>query len=376
MKTFFHYKQVGRLLLLFCLLLSACAPAPTIRPEPQNRHESTHWQVEGSLILDAIAFINVLSGDPLAAGHYQADIQVFAEKLSTEAKQAFVRLGNFREKTIKSNLSGFLYPWFLFGKPQSLDDLIGLAGQPEQLKQAMKAYDESLVEMNVYYNEEGWQKFKQIAADVKIALIFLRDAGFAAYWQEKVFPQVEDSLDNIQAQVESYNIVPEIEAVTGFGLPSHTVVISVLYFEWPYGHHMVGTHFATVPEDQTALRSTVHELLHNPFNNTDPAFWNAANSLQNNSAAWQAYAKRNEKWGYNNWPYYVAENSVRALEQLIEEKAGLGKRWTWMEDGGMHQLAKSLYTLMKEEAFPQNHESYQAFFVRMVEEGKLQQNDE
>ncbi len=37
----------------------------------------------------------------------------------------------------------------------------------------------------------------------------------------------------------------------------------------------------------------------------------------------------------------------------------------------MHQLAASLYLLMTQGDFTQGRKSYQAFFIRMVEEGKL-----
>ncbi len=38
----------------------------------------------------------------------------------------------------------------------------------------------------------------------------------------------------------------------------------------------------------------------------------------------------------------------------------------------MHQLTASLYQLMVGEGFLEGSESYQAFFIRMVQEGKLQ----
>ena len=62
---------------------------------------------------------------------------------------------------------------------------------------------------------------------------------------------------------------------------------------------------------------------------------------------------------------------MRALEQRIEESLGLGQRWTWTEDGGMHVLARVLVALMEQQGFPQNGESYQDFIIRMVAEGTL-----
>ncbi len=69
----------------------------------------------------------------------------------------------------------------------------------------------------------------------------------------------------------------------------------------------------------------------------------------------------------------MTEDSVRALEQVVSEQVGVARparsRWGADEDAGMHALSVVLYTLMKEEQFPQNGEGYGAFLIRMVEEG-------
>jgi hypothetical protein len=53
---------------------------------------------------------------------------------------------------------------------------------------------------------------------------------------------------------------------------------------------------------------------------------------------------------------------------------GLGERWTWREDGSMHQLSAVLYQVMQQEDFPQGGESYQQFFIRMVQAGRLKKS--
>lgn len=364
----------GLLLIGICVLLTTACASPQVRPLPAARHTATRWTVQAALPLEALAFINTLTDDPLIGSHYAAERGCFALSAHPEAAAAAGRLAEFRRKSLGSNLSGLLYPWFMAGQPRTLADLIQLAERPESLRQALKDYDASGVEMNVYYHDDGWQLIQQALPDVKILLTFLQESGFEAYWQEVIAPRLEADLARVRDEVQVYNIVPEIEAVIGFGLPSDEVVVSLVYFEWPYGHHIVGTHFATIPEDRGVIRSTVHELLHNPFNNTDPAFWQAANSLKQTPAIWGAFEGRDPKYGYNNWPYYVAEDSVRALEQIIEVELGLGERWTWREDGGMHHLADILYRTMQAEGFPQGGESYQTFFIRMVRTGTLQAN--
>lgn len=352
------------------IILVACAPAQ-IRPLPQARHTQTRWNVQASLPLDALAFINALTGDPLVGAHYHREQSRFSLEGHPAAAEAAGRLAKFRSDSLGSNLSGFLYPWFSAGKPQDLADLAGLCDEPESMRQALVDYDQSNVEMNVYYNDEAWKLLQQALPDVCVLLAFLQEQGFEDYWLEVLRPTLEDDLARVQAEVEAYNIVPKIEAVLGFGLPSDEVTVSLVYFEWPYGHHILGTHFATIPADQGVLNSTIHELLHHPFNNTDPAFWKAANSLKDDPLIWGAFEGRDTRYGYNDWAYYVAEDSVRALEQVIEVRLGLGERWTWQEDGGMHQLAAALYATLKNQGFPQNGESYQQFFIRVVESGEL-----
>ena len=360
-------------LAVVALLTVSCA-SPQVRPLPTARHAETSWVVQASPPLDALAFINTLTADPLVGGHYAAARERFAFDTHPEAAQAAQRLAEFRSEDLGSNLSGFLYPWFMAGTPRTLDDLIRLADKPEIMRQALRDYDASGVEMNVYYHDDGWKLLQRALPDVKALLVFLKESGFETYWQEEVSPRLQADLDHVRVEVQGYNIVREIEAAVGFGLPSDEVVVSLVYFEWPYGHHILGTHFATTPEDKGILRSTVHELLHHPFNNTDPAFWQAANTLKNDPTIWGAFDRRDPKYGYNDWPYYVAEDSVRALEQSIEAKLGLGERWSWREDGGMHRLAAAIYRTMQEEDFRQGGESYQAFFIRVVRAGKLQAN--
>jgi hypothetical protein len=355
--------------IVLSLGLSACQPA--VRPIPRARHSETRWHVVASMPLDALAFLNALSDDPLVGSHYTSEMKSFKSKFSPVEEQAAYRLAEFRDKTLGAHLSGFLCTWFLAGKPETMDDLIHLAENPTVLRQALIDYDQSQVEMNVYFNDSAWKLFQQALPDVKTLLHALQANGFAEYWQGTIQPGLQPDISRIQAEVKQYNLVPQIEALVGFGLPSDEVTVSLLHFVWPYGHHLIGNHFVTIPEDTGVIRSTVHELLHNPFNNTDPSFWKAANALEDHPGIADGFNQRETKYGYNNWPDYVAEDSVRALEQLLEVQLGLGERWNWSEDGSMHSLAATLYARMQQETFPQQGESYQSFLIRMVQENKL-----
>jgi hypothetical protein len=361
---------VSGLLAVF-VLLAGCGSS--IRPLPAARHTQTNWVVRDSEAFEAIAFLNALTGDPLARPHYLADLRHFEPLITAEVKDALATLADFRDHTLHAHLSGFMMAFFLAGKAKTLDDLIALTAGPESIRQALKDYDRSLVEINIYYGDQGWKMFEETLPSLQTVFSFLREAGFADYWRAGHLDQIRQECARIQSAVRDRNIVPIIEAHLGFGLPSDQVTIYLVHYLWPYGHHLIGTSLATVPEDSDSgvVRTTVHELLHNPFNNTDPAFWEAANSLKEDPFLSEAFGARDPKYGYNNWPDYVAEDSVRALEQRIEEGLGLGPRWNWTEDGGMHVLARVLYALMEKQGFPQNGESYQDFIRRTVAEGTL-----
>ncbi len=118
------------ILLALNLLLGACQPS--IRPLPQTRHSETQWNVTASLSLDALVFLNGLTGDPLVGTHYLSEAFDYKSKRS------------------------FFCTWFLTGKPETLDNLIKLANHPQVLRQGMIDYDTSPVEMNVYYNQENF----------------------------------------------------------------------------------------------------------------------------------------------------------------------------------------------------------------------------
>lgn len=370
-------KTFPKTLLLVVILVSLAFPltacnAP-VRPLPAARHTRTEWLVQTSLPFEAIAFLNALTHDPLVTPRYPTAIRHFQAMYTPEVEQALSDLTTFRDETLHAHLSGFLFPFFLAGEAETLDDLIALTENPDPIKAALQAYDDSYVEINVYYGEQGWKWFEETLPSLKVVFEFLRDTDFAGYWETNFQANVQKEQTRVEGAVAGYNIVPEIEANLGFGLPSDQVTIYLVHFLWPYGHHLIGTSFATVPEDTNTgvIRSTVHELLHNPFNNTDPAFWKAINTLQDDPVISEIYEGRNQQYGYNNWGDYVAEDSVRALEQGIEMKLNLGRRWNWAEDGGMHTLAEVLFELMAQEGFPKEGEGYQAFILRMANEGKL-----
>jgi hypothetical protein len=65
---------------------------------------------------------------------------------------------------------------------------------------------------------------------------------------------------------------------------------------------------------------------------------------------------------------------VQALEQILSEPLGIGgdpRRYWKEQDDGIHVLAVALYSLMKQQHFPDGQEAFPAFLNRMIQSGAL-----
>ncbi len=365
-------------LLASSALLAGCTALTQAFPTlPPPSHAQTHWNIETSLAFEAIGFLNALTGDPLSTPYYTADVQRFKRALSPQALQSLDHLAEFRDNTLHSNLSGFYSLYFSAVHASSLDDLIALCENPDSIRRALLQIDASGQSAGTYYSPVEWDLFKGTLGDLRVALTALRDAGFSMYWEQDVLPQLRTRAAALETVTNRYNIIPLIERYLGFALPSGDITIYLVEFIRPYGHHVAGTQLITQPDidDAQVVRTAIHEMMHPPFDARDSRVLQAIQAIGDDAFIKRAFDTRDPKYGYNDWDYYVNEDSVRALEQLISEKVGLGRplesRWGPAEDGGMHALSVVLYTLMKEQKFPRNGEAYGAFLIRMVEDGQF-----
>ena len=71
-------------------------------------------------------------------------------------------------------------------------------------------------------------------------------------------------------------------------------------------------------------------------------------------------------YGYNSFEGVVEEDSVQALEQIINERLGVAKvagaRFR-DSDGGLHILAAALYVLLKRDGYDVRGGNFQAWLV-------------
>ncbi len=326
-------------------------------------HQHTTWQVRTSVVYEAFGLLNALTGDPLAAAQYPAEMARFGAGLTPRTQAALGRLADYRRQS-GTALSAVLAHNFSAANPASLDDAIALANDPAPLRRAL-AGD---------LTRQEWDAFAAILPDVAAALEHLRGAGFESYWQEQVLPGLNASVAETQAFAQGYNVVPVVEQYLGHALPGSDVTLYLVYFQRPYGHRLTGTQLVSVPGISPAaqVQTVIHELLHPAFDGANADVRRAAQRLADNPFFRQAFEQRDARYPYNTWNSYVDENAVRALEQVICAQMGLPQRWSWAgEDGGMHVLAPVLVDLMRAQNYPANGESFEAFFLRNISDGTL-----
>ncbi len=336
-------------------------------------HTTTEWSVEPSLAYDALNFFNALTGDPFYLAFYQAEYDRFHGQATPEVERAIATIDAARQQyqfIVGAALSSVFAP----GNPETIDDLLALAADPQPLQQA-------LLQSGLGSTEEieaTWPLFESLLPSITTILDFLKAAGFEEYWRAEVLPAEQALAEQLQGQLAAYDVVPAVETLTGRPLPGQRVEIFLSYFNSPYGARVPGTRFimeTRVTDPAAMARATIHELLHQPFDVNSAEFWAAVDTFKSDPFVMQHFETHDVNRGYNDWQGYIGESCTDVAEQLVSEQLGIARplreRFGPDEDGGMHVLSPALYVLAREEGFPQNGETFQAFVVRMVQEQKL-----
>ena len=345
------------------------APPIGLSQQEVRMHYLTDWKIEPSLKYDAICLINTLTGDPFYLKHYQREYKEFAKELSDPVKKALAHL----RKTIKEEnrliLSAFLSLYFSASDEDTLDGLLTILENSEDMKRNLKE--------TPYYSDEGWDLYESLREDLKTVFIFLKDIQFESYWRKYVVPKAVERIKKIRKELPKYNVVAEVESHLGVDLPSHTITVYLLYFTKPHGLKVTGTRFLTHVDWPFAivLRNAVHEMMHPPFDlANDDELRLTLSSFENDEFLMEKIRNHDPAYGYNTFEGFIEEDCVQALEQIINEKMGVAidahKRWK-ESDGGMHVFAVALYCVLREENFNDKGETFRDFLVRMIRTQKL-----
>jgi len=364
MRTTLRHCAVLTLALLVLLAGAAQAANPS--------HTTTAWELQPSLKYDTLCVLNVLSGDPYYLRYYNESYDRLELQFTPAEKAAFRNL----KKKIKDEhggiVSAMLSLYFSAVKAESLEEMIAVARDSREMQRALEA--------TPYFSAEGWKTYEEARPDLEAALVALKRTHFDDYWEKNVRPVIERRRSELLAALPYYNIVPTIEARLGHALPSNKITVYLLYYSEPHGIKIVGTNFITHYSYplRIVMRNAIHEMMHPPYEASNPALKNAIESLRADPFLMDKVQHHDPSFGYNTLEGFVEEDCVQALEQNVAEqfdrngdlKGNPEKYWA-EQDGGMHVVAVALYQLMKQENFPKAGESFTQFFIRMARTGKL-----
>jgi len=168
-----------------------------------------------------------------------------------------------------------------------------------------------------------------------------------------------------------------VEAVLGTPRPTNKITVYLLYYSQPHGIKITGTRFLTHYSYpfRIVLRNAIHEMMHPPYDlEHDPDLRTALESLKSDPFLMDKVEHHDRSYGYNTLAGLEEEDCVQALEQVIAERFGMGgdPRAYWRDqDDGIHVLAVAVYSLMKEQHFDGQSESFSAFLKHQIQSGAL-----
>jgi hypothetical protein len=357
----------GRLLAAFVLLCCAVGSLPA--QQRAEFHTTTDWDIRPSLAFDTLCVLNVLSGDPYYLHYYQSDYDRLTPKLLPQERAAFANLKRRIKDENGGIISAKLALYFSVTTAESLDDLIRVVADSSGMQQDLKA--------TPYYDEAGWKVYEQSRPDLAAALKALKRIRFDEDWRNNASPRIEESRASIARDLPKYNVIPAVESVLGVPRPTNRITVYLLYYSQPHGIKITGTRFLTHYSYpfRIVLRNAIHEMMHPPYDLAhDAELKSALQSLRADPFLMDKVQHHNPSFGYNTLEGLEEEDCVQALEQILAEPLGMSgdpKRYWKEQDDGIHVLAVALYSLMKQQGFPNGRETFPAFLLRHILSGAL-----
>ncbi len=332
-------------------------------------HATTDWELRPSFLFDTLCALNFLSGDKYYLEFYQKDYDRLSPQLRPQERAAFVSLKRRIKDENGGIVSAQLALYFSATNAESLDDMIRVVKDSSAMQRNLKATS--------YYSDDGWKLYDESRADLEAAFKALKRIHFDADWQKQIRPQVEKSRAAIAKDLPQYNIIPKIESVLGSPRPTNKITVYLLYYSQPHGIKITGTRFLTHYSYpfRIVLRNAIHEMMHPPYDLAHDAVLRASlQSLRADAFLMDKVEHHNRSFGYNSLEGLEEEDCVQVLEQILSEPLGMGgdpHRYWKEQDDGIHVLAVAIYSLMKQQHFPDGQEAFPAFLNRMIQSGAL-----
>ena len=344
-----------------------CAITAHSHAQTVNLHTSTDWELKPSLKYDVLCLLNVLSGDPYYLHYYQVEYDHFHPLFTPQEQAAFVQLKHILKDEDGGIVSATLTLYYSTVDDETLLEMIRTAHDSSAMEAALRKTS--------YWSEDGWKQYDKARPALEAALRALDRVGFSAYWRQTARPRVEKRIAELAPDLPRYNIIPAIESLLGFALPSPTITIYLLNYSEPHGIRITGLRFLTHVSYpfRIVLHNAIHEPMHPPYNYGDPAVKDAIDLLGKDPLIADKVQHHDPSFGYNSASGYIEEDSVQALEEILSEQFGVGHSpcQYWQEqDGGMHVLAAAIYVGYKE-ARAKHPEPYSRWFTDAVTDGQL-----
>lgn len=355
-------------LLLTISILILCPPE-RLPAQQRASHTTTNWNLKPSFKFDALCALNMLSGDPYYLDYYKADYDRLSPLLHVEERAAFSNLKRRIKDENGGIISAQLSLYFSATDAESLDDLIAVVKDSSAMQRNLKA--------TTYYNDDQWKVYEAARPDLDTALRAMKRIHFEEDWEKHAKPAIDQSIATLAKDLPKYNVIPAVESVLGAPRPSDTITVYMLYYSQPHGIKITGTRFLTHYSYpfRIVLRNAIHEMMHPPYDLANDHDLKAAlESLRSDAFLMDKVEHHNRSFGYNTLEGLEEEDCVQALEQIIAERFGMGgdpHRYWREQDDGIHVLAVALYSLMKQNGFPREHESFATFIKQEIRSGAL-----
>ncbi len=343
-------------------LIPSALLAQTSRP-----HTTTHWDLEPSLKYDALCLLNVLSGDPYYLEFYRIEYDHFHPLFTPEEQASFVELKQIIKDQGRGIVSAQLTLQYSVVDDETLPQMIRTAHDSSTMRSELRR--------TPYWSNSSWATYERARPALEKALRALDRVGFPAYWEQTSKPKIEAKIQALSLELPKYDIIPVIESLLGFQLPSDTITVYLLAYSEPHGIRITGLRFLTHYSYpfSIVLHNAIHEPMHPPYDANDPTVKKAVAQLSTDPIISDKVQHHDPSFGYNSPAGYIEEDSVQALEQIVSERVGFGQnvcRYWEEQDGGMHVLAAAIYWEYKS-ALDAGPQPYSAWFTKAVADGNL-----
>lgn len=317
--------------------------------------------------MDALCFLNALSGDAFYARYYTEELARFTPRFAASAVTALQQL-KASSKAQDRLMGPFLCLVFSAGPTQSLEELRGALTDAEaRLLPGFRA--------SPYWDPLAWGWFLAVRPELARVLEALAEADFPTFRRDVLGDLIEQRAAALRQRLAGVDVIAEQERLLGHRL-EEDITIDLLHFSKPHGIKVIGQRFLThrTYSDELIIRNAAHEILHPPFDAGHPSVVAVLEVLRRDVLLTRIVADHDPAFGYTMLEGLLDEDTAEALEQLITERLGVAvparERWLGADDG-MHVLAAGLYGLLRDDDFARSGGVIQEWLGQAAHEGRL-----